>query len=67
MVSCLATCQSCDARRMKVQVSCKVAHAATETRKVSLAVILQRSPGRGQDGEMSLGSEERGIIEKSMV
>jgi hypothetical protein len=67
VVICLATCQSWDARRIKVQVNCKVAHTATEKRKVSLDVIRQRSPGRGHEGEMLLGSEERGIIEKTIV
>jgi len=52
---------------MKVQVNCRVTHTATENRKVSLDVVLQRSPGRGHEGEMSLGSEGRGMIEKTIV
>lgn len=51
---------------MDVHVSWRVAQEATETRKLSCAVMAQRSPGRGQDGEISAGSVGRGMALKSI-
>jgi len=50
---------------MEVHVSCNVAQTATETRKESWAVMEHKSPGRGHDGDMSEGSVDKGIEEKS--
>jgi hypothetical protein len=40
---------------MIVHKSWRVAQLATETRKESYVVMAQRSVGRGQEGEISLG------------
>ena len=40
---------------------------ATATRKESLAAIWHKSPGNGQEGEMSVGFEDSGIAVKSEI
>lgn len=43
-----------------------MAHAATETRNVSLAVIRHRCSGRGQEGDRSPGLVERATTARSI-
>ena len=51
-------------RSKTVHNSWRVAQQATETRKESYVVMAQRSPGRGQEGEISPGGID-GIFERS--
>lgn len=51
---------------MSVQESWSVDQVATEKRKVSWAVITQSCVGKMHEGEMSAGSVEIWMVEKSM-
>lgn len=46
-------------------MSWRVAQKATETRKGSWVVMLQRSPGRGHEGEISWGFLLNGRVVKT--